>query len=136
MVKGILADIHLTGPVAALVREMQAGSWAEFWKDLGLVLFHFEDVGLTSTSTDFEIWQCCQAQQLIFITNNRNSDSPESLEATIRRYNTANSLPVFTIGDLDNFRRSRAYAERVLERLYEYLIDIDGVRGTGRLFLP
>jgi hypothetical protein len=31
---------------------------------------------------------------------------------------------------------SRAYAEQVLRRLYEYLIDIDKVRGTGRLFLP
>jgi hypothetical protein len=58
------------------------------------------------------------------------------LEATIRQYNTPHSLPVFTIGDLDNFRKSRVYAERVLERLYEYLLDIDTVRGTGRLFLP
>jgi hypothetical protein len=48
---------------------MQAEPWAEFWKNLGLVLFHFEDVGLTPTSTDSEIWQRCQAEELIFITN-------------------------------------------------------------------
>lgn len=136
MVKGILADIHLRGPVEDLAREMQKEPWAEFWQDLGLALFHFDDVGLTTTSTDLEIWQRCQAEQLILITNNRNEDTPTSLEATIRQHNTPDCLPVFTIGSLDNFRRSKAYAERVLKRLYEYLLDIDNVRGTGRLFLP
>lgn len=134
--KGILADIHLKGPVENLVREMQAEPWDELWKVLGLALFYFEDVNLTPTSTDLEIWQRCQAEELIFITNNRNSDSPDSLEATIRRCNTARSLPVFTIGDLDKLRRSPAYAQRVLERLFGYLLEIENVRGTGRLFLP
>jgi hypothetical protein len=70
----------------------------------------------------------------VLITNNRNDDSPDSLEATIRQHNTPNCLPVFTIGNLDNFRLNRAYAEQVLKRLFEYLLDIDSVRGTGRLF--
>ncbi len=131
--KGILADIHLIGPVEDLVREMQTERWSEFWEALGLVLFHFEDVGLTP---DLEIWQRCQAEQLVLITNNRNEDSPDSLETTIRQHNMANSLPVFTIGNLNEFRKSRDYAEHVLERLYEYLLDINRVRGTGRLFLP
>jgi hypothetical protein len=56
--------------------------------------------------------------------------------ATIRQHNKSDCLPVFTIGSLDNFRLSRAYAERVLKRLYEHPLDIDNVRGTGRLFLP
>jgi hypothetical protein len=136
MVKGILADVNARGPVADLVREMQSPDWAEFWKDLGLVLFHFEDVGLPDTATDQEIWLKCQQEQLILITDNRNSDSPDSLEATIRRHNAPDSLPVFTIADLDRFRKSRAYADRVGVRLYEYLLQIDSLRGTGRLFLP
>jgi hypothetical protein len=136
MVKGILADIHLTGFVERLARQMQTQPWAEFWNELGLVLFHFADLQLTPTSTDLEIWQRCQAKDVILITNNRNSDSPDSLESTIRRHNTAHCLPVFTIADLDRFRKSRAYAERVLERFFEYLLEIDSLRGTGRLFLP
>jgi hypothetical protein len=135
-VRGILADIHLKGPVEELVREMQAEPWAEFWRHLGLVLYDFADLGLTPTSADSEIWHKCQAEELIFITNNRNSDSPDSLEATIRQSNRASSLPVFTIGDLHLFRKSRVYAEHVLERLYEYLLEIDRVRGTGRLYFP
>ena len=136
MAKGILADIHMRGPVDALVREMQVEPWADLWKGLGLHLFHFEDIGLNPTSTDLEIWQRCQAEELVFITNNRNQDSPDSLEATIRQHNASSCLPVFTIGDLDKLRKSRAYAMRVLEKLYEYLIDIDNLRGTGRQFLP
>jgi predicted nuclease of predicted toxin-antitoxin system len=135
-VKGILADVHIKGPIDDLVRQMQTGPWADFWQHLALTLYHFDDVGLTPTSTDLEIWHCCQARQLIFITNNRNEDSPDSLEATIRQHNKAGSLPVFTIGDLNRFRLSRNYVERVVERLYEYLLRIDEVCGTGRLYLP
>jgi len=136
MVKGILADVNTRGPVEDLVREMQGANWLEFWIHLGLTLFHFEDLGLRRDATDLEIWQKCQENQLILITDNRNKNSPDSLEATIQQYNMSESLPVFTIADLRKFRKSRAYAQRVLEKLYEFLLDIDRLRGTGRLYLP
>ena len=96
----------------------------------------FRDVGLADTASDRDIWLKCQEKQLLFITDNRNKDSPISLEATIQLHNAPNCLPVFTIADVSKFRKSRAYAERVVERLFEYLLQIDSVRGTGRLFLP
>jgi hypothetical protein len=83
-----------------------------------------------------EIWRTCQTEQLILITDNRNLDAPDSLEAAIREHNQPESLPVFTISDLKTFRKSRTYAEKVLEDLYDYLLQIDEVRGTGRLYLP
>src|SRR5262249_7171639 len=101
MVKGILADANITGQVEYLVRLMQTGTWAGFWQDLGLVLRHFADVGLTPSASDLEIWQRCQAEQLLLITDNRNADSPDSLEAVIRHYNTPEALSVFTIADVD-----------------------------------
>jgi hypothetical protein len=136
MVKGILADIHVKGPVNDLVREMKKEPWAEFWEYLGLSLFQFQDVGLSATSSDLEIWQRCQQEQLVFITNNRNADSSDSLETTIRNLNNSDCLPVLTVGDLNKLRLSRDYAERVLKKIYEYLFDIDKVRGSGRLFVP
>jgi hypothetical protein len=136
MVKGILADINAQGQVEYLVQRMQAEPWTDFWKALGVELRHFNEVGLSATSSDLEIWQICQKEQLILITDNRNLDSKDSLEATIREYNTSDCLPVFTIADLGKFRNSRSYADRVLEMLYEYLLRIDTVRGTGRLYLP
>jgi hypothetical protein len=71
----------------------------------------------------------------LLITDNRNADSPDSLEAVIRLHNTPQSLPVFIIADVDKLRTSQDYAERVMIRLYEYLLEIDNVRGAGRLFL-
>ena len=136
MVKGILADINVRGHVDYLVQRMRAEPWTEFWQGLSLVVRHFEDEGLTETSTDFEVWQRCQAEQLILLTDNRNYESPESLEATIRQHNTPDSLPVFTIADLDKFRTRPSYRDQVLVALYDYLLRIDTVRGTGRLFVP
>ena len=134
--KGILADVHMGTFVEALVREMQSEYWADYWKQIGLNLYHFEDVGLTPTSTDLEIWHCCQAEQLVLITNNRNAHSEDSLEIAIRENNTPASLPVFTIGSIDRFRKNRKYAEKVVAQLYDYLESIDRVRGAGRLYLP
>ncbi len=134
--KGILPDINTSGQVQAIVRTMQAKPWDEYWRHLGLVLKRFEDVGLSPASSDLEIWRTCQAEHLVLITDNRNYDSPDSLEATIRQYNQPESLPVFTIGKLSKVRKSRAYADRVVESLYDYLLRIDEVRGAGRLYLP
>jgi hypothetical protein len=136
MVKGILADVNVLGLIEYLAKLMQANPWAEFWKDLGLVLRHFDDVGLAATASDLEIWRRCQVEELILITDNRNDDSRDSLTAAIRDHGTANSLPVFTIADTDTFRKSRDYADRVVVRLYEYLLRIDSLRGAGRLYLP
>jgi len=115
---------------------MRSEAWADFWFALGLTFKHFDDVGLSSSSSDEQIWQTCQAEELVLITNNRNDDASDSLEATIRHYNQPNSLPVFTIADLNKLHASRSYAERVVESLYDYLMRIDEVRGTGRLYLP
>jgi hypothetical protein len=136
MVKGIMADVNAIGQIHALVRQMQAEPWSDFWAALGLVLKRFEDFGLLNDSPDDAVWQVCQAQQLILITNNRNERSPDSLEATIRTYGQPDSLPVFTISDLKKFEASRSYADDVLERCYDYLLRIDELRGTGRLYHP
>ena len=136
MVKGIVADANIQGHVEYLVQRMQSDVWADFWHALRLVLRRFEDIGLSALSTDLEVWNVCQAEQLVLITDNRNLDSENSLEATIRRNGTSESLPVFTIADINEFRTNAAYAERVVEALFDYLLRIDEVRGTGRLYLP
>lgn len=136
MVKGILADANNVGQIEYLVQRMQAESWAAFWSDLGLELRRFEDVGLAANASDLEIWQRCQEQQLILVTDNRNADEPNSLEAVIRSHNRPESLPVFTIARLNRLLGDRLYAERVVVAFYEYLQRIDTLRGTGRLYLP
>lgn len=134
--KGLIADANIQGHVENLAWRMRRPPWAEFWLALELRLYHFEDVGFARHSTDLEIWNVCQAKELILITDNRNRDSDHSLEAVIRRYNGLSSLPVFTIADMDEFRSNSSYVERVIEALYNYLLRIAEVRGTGRLYLP
>ena len=60
---------------------MQADAWVELWQALGLGLQRFDEVGLSASSTDPEVWNVCQAEQLILITDNRNLDSEDSLES-------------------------------------------------------
>lgn len=136
MVKGILADNDVRGQVDYLAALMRDQPWAEFWEDLGLICLHFEDVGLLPTARDLEVWGKCQAEQIVLITGNRNLSGPDSLEATIRLGNTPESLPVFTIADVNKLNISRSYAEQVVESLLDYLQRIDTLRGAGRLFLP
>ena len=133
---GILADYNLEGHVRALVARMNQPPWQEFWISLGLGAFTLADVGLVPTAPDADLWRECQARKLILITANRNHDAPDSLDATISAENRPDSLPVMTVADPLALRNSRDYAERVIERLLEYLLNIDQVRGTGRLYIP
>jgi hypothetical protein len=136
MVQAILADANIQGHLQALLTVLEGPFWREVWASLALPLFTFRDLGLAVDAADATVWQICQQRQVILITANRNAAGPDSLEATIRTCNTATSLPVFTLADPGQVLRSRDYAERVAERLLEYLIDIDNYRGTGRLYLP
>jgi hypothetical protein len=82
------------------------------------------------------VWRFCQENGYYLLTANRNRESEDSLEATIEREGTAESLPVFTFADADRIYQSTAYRDKVVESLLEYLLDADNLRGTGRLFLP
>jgi hypothetical protein len=132
----LMADANIIRQVARLTGRMQGESWREFWDYLQLRVVEFADVGLDPADSDAIVWHKCQAQQILLLTNNRNDDGPDSLEATIRQFNTPRSLPVFTIGDADKILESSEYTERVVDRLFRYLLDYDNILGTGRLFLP
>jgi hypothetical protein len=78
----------------------------------------------------------CQQRQVILITANRNEDGPDSLETTIRDSSTSVSLPVFTLANVDRIRLSSAYAEQVAEQLIDRMMNLESVRGAGRIWLP
>jgi hypothetical protein len=134
--KGILADRNNEGHVALLVRKLEGEVWCELWKSLHLRLFQFQDLGLDHSASDLHIWQVCQSREIALITINRNAREPDSLEDTLRRFNTATCLPVFTLANPDRLPHDNEYAERVAERLLEFLLEIDRVLGVGRIFLP
>jgi hypothetical protein len=54
-VQGLVADANIQGQIEHLVQRTQADAWADFWQALGVGLRRFEDLGLSSSSTDLEV---------------------------------------------------------------------------------
>ena len=84
----LMADANIIRQVARLAGRMQGDSCREFWDYVQVRVVEFADVGLNATDSDATVWHKCQAQQILLLTNNRNDDGPDSLEATIRQFNT------------------------------------------------
>jgi len=135
--RGILLDNHIGEDFFHLIeREFKNGQWGAWWMDLGLDVLTLDAVNMPHDSPDDMVWHTCQQEGLVLLTGNRNRDGDDSLEETIRRHNQPDALPVITISDVRRFGRDSAYDARLAGNLLSYLIDIDKVRGTGRLFVP
>ncbi len=134
--RGILADINVEGIVTHLRHIWLSATWRELWFGLGLSVEDLETMNLALDASDAVIWRTYQAQQLVLITGNRNADGPDSLEVTIRAENQPNSLPVITLADARRVLRERDYAERVAVRILDYLMRVDELRGSGRVYAP
>ena len=133
---GIMADNNIVGQFNAMIHYLTSGTWKDLWKLLDMRVETFRTLGLEDQAPDVVVWQTCQAHGVLLVTGNRNSQRADSLEAAIRTLNEPTSLPVFTISDPDRFTHDRAYAERVADRLMDYLVDFENCLGTGRLYLP
>jgi len=105
-VKGILADVNIQGHVDQLIAAMQSETWKPFWDVMDLQYQHFSDLGLAHDSLDSAVWETCQQNELVLVTDNRNEDASDSLETTIRSRNTATSLPVITIANIPRLRQA------------------------------
>jgi hypothetical protein len=103
---------------------------------LDVQLLSIEQVGLDRTAKDDAVWRFCQQQGIYLLTANRNQESDDSLEATIKREGTAESLPVFTLSNEAGIYQSAAYLDKVVEMLLDYLLYMENFSGAGQLFLP
>lgn len=132
----ILVDENIDGYAPYLARLLFSAEWREISAALDVKLVGFDDVGLARSTVDSEVWDFCQSHSHYLLTDNRNEDRADSLETTIRTRNLPTNLPVFTISDVNRLRSERDYAEAVVVKLLEYLVDADRILGTGRLYLP
>ncbi len=136
---GLISDADFIGPFRRILDVLQSDEWIQYWEELGLAVEDFEFLGLSHDASDRLVWERCQELGLVLVTNNRNLDEPDSLEATIRSADSS-SLPVFTIGDSQRLRHDGAYARVVAVDLLDYLYTLqktpDLLMGTGRIFLP
>jgi Tfp pilus assembly ATPase PilU len=132
----ILADHDVEGHVQALIRVCSGPEWGEIWESLACKVDSFEGLGLPHETADAEVWRLCQERGIVLITGNGNAEGPTSLEMAIRNLGSDKSLPVITISDPKRLLRDRDYAQAATARLLQDLIDLDTLRGTGRLFIP
>jgi len=132
----IMADHDVEGHLQVLLRILTSAEWGELWSELAYTVESFVSLDIPYSMTDLELWHTCQTRQIVLITGNRNKAGLDSLTSAIQQFNSSSSIPVLTIGDPPRILSSRDYAESVVSRLLEYLVDLDNIRGTGRLYLP
>jgi hypothetical protein len=132
----VVIDANVEGQGTHIWLRMQTAEWRGLTADLDVTVRTFREIGLDPSSRDDAIWRFCQAQGYYLLTSNRNEDSDDSLEATIRREGTPTSLPVFTLPLPDRVYSDSVYLERVVEKLLDFMLYADNIRGAGRLYLP
>jgi hypothetical protein len=135
-VPGILIDVDIEGHAERIWMHMQTEGWREFTTSLDIVFHKFRDVGLDPGTPDHLVWRFCQSKRWYLLTSNRNQESEEALEATIRREGTPDSLPVFTLPLPDRVYDSPVFLERVVDKLFNLILYAENVLGAGRLYLP
>ena len=131
-----MCDQDVQGLARAVLAHCRQSEWKDIWNDLEIELYTFAELALEPDATDADIWSACQKNNIVLLTGNRNAEGPDSLEVTIREHNTTGSLPVLTFADLSKLKHDHGYRELAAERLLEKLIDIDALRGTGRIYIP
>jgi hypothetical protein len=132
----ILIDANIEGQGVHIWKRMQTASWRDLTTALDVTFRTFREVGPDLASPDNVVWRFCQAHGYYLLTSNRNEDSEDSLEATLRREGTPASLPVFTLPLPDRVYHSPAFLERAVAKLLDYVLYADNIRGAGRLYVP
>ena len=132
----IMADHDIEGHLQVLLQLLTSEEWRALWDELTYNIESFESLRIPYNTSDLDLWRICQERHIVLITANRNKVGPDSLESTIQQFNAPSHLPVLTIGAPNRILSNRDYAQQIVSRLLEYLIDVDNIRGTGRLYLP
>ena len=106
------------------------------WDAFELVRFvTLDEAGVATDSPDAALWELCQQQRLLLLTANRNLEDESSLEQTIRRQSTSESLPVITVSAPQRVIE-QDYRERCIHALIGIVLDLENCRGAGRLYIP
>jgi hypothetical protein len=88
---------------------------------------------------DRSLWEHCQRDGWVLLTENRNDDGPDSLQATLNDSWRIGSLPVLILSNKGRFEYDRTYAERVASDIAEVLFAISQegeFRDQPRIWVP
>lgn len=130
----ILSDHNCEGQAELLFQTLRHTGYLSF---MAIELLTFADIDLQHSTDDEIVWQLCQEPGYLLLTGNRTgTDQDEALEFIIRRYVTANTLPVITISNLKRIKPDPLYRKHCAESLAEIVFDLERYRGITRLFIP
>jgi hypothetical protein len=87
---------------------------------------------------DRSVWNRCQQEGWVLLTENRNHDGPNSLQATLTDSWRIGHLPTLTLSNKVRLEHSREYAERVATDIAELLFGIahGEYRDRDRIYVP
>jgi hypothetical protein len=128
----MLLDHDLEGQISFLEAGWRETGWDQY---LHLEFRRLRDLNIPNDATDQAIWHYVQREHFLLLTNNRNREDAMSLQATIERENTQDSLPVLTISDKDKLVLP-AYRQQAAHKLAAVIIDLEYYLGVGRVFIP
>lgn len=128
----LLFDADMDGAAKYFKTGLEELGWDQ---DLAIWFKRLRDFGMSNDTPDWEVWRFAQQRGFWLVTNNRNSDNEGSLQATMKRENTPQSLPVIITSDKDRLSESE-YRRKAMIRLVEILIYPETSVGAGRLFIP
>ena len=138
--RGLLADAHADRMLRTVRGWIESLDLAEVLDDAGLRFVTFADVSIPTNTPDRPLWERCQADGWVLLTDNRNADGPDSLQATLADRWRPGDLPVLTAGDADRLRTNPKYAARVATDVADVLYGLHVGDGrfdqAPRLFLP
>lgn len=135
---GLLADVNVQGHLPYLRRWLAALDLAEVLETLSLSLVTFHDLRLTPDLDDRALWTFCQQDGWVLLTENRNHDGPDSLQATLIDSWHEGHLPILMLANKRRFEAGGAYAERVARDVAELLFGIEQGQYVDqpRIFVP
>jgi hypothetical protein len=136
---GLLADVNLQGYLAYIERLLQELDLLGLLnRDLGLELVSFADLDLDRTLEDRSLWLFCQQNRWILLTDNRNRENENSLQATMDQLWHAGMLPVITLANKDTFEKNAEYAARTAEEIAEvlFLAFHEHILDSSRIYVP
>lgn len=122
--RGMLFDVNLDGYRQRLVGILRKHGFEPILEEEHLLFATFSEIGIDPDTIDRSIWNYCQDQGWVLLTDNRNKDGHDSLQATLDDSWEIGCFPIVTIGDKDAFEKDFAYAARVAFDIADLLIGI------------
>lgn len=131
--KGLLFDVNLDGYRNPILRILQKLGLQTFFEESNIQFATFAECHLTAETSDRTVWYFCQEDGWVLLTDNRNHDADDSLQATLNDYWQLGCLPVITLGDKDRFASSHEYAFQFVAEMADMLF---GIKFQGEIHEP